>query len=140
MDDGIQITALAFFPGSSENDAIAGDHKGRLYVSQDSGTTWLQSRQIANAGAITSIAISPGLDSDDTFFVGTERSGIFKTIDGGESYVEANRGLPFSFRQKHFTFRTTGTSGPLIRKDEKNVLSIALSPTFEADGTVFATL
>jgi photosystem II stability/assembly factor-like uncharacterized protein len=139
IDDGIEITAIAFSPDLKRDQVFAGDHRGILYLSVDGGETWQQILQISDSGAITAIAISPSFSSDDTLFVGTEKDGIFKSVDGGASFAEANNSLSFTLRGKYATFRTS-TTGPAIRRSEKDVISIAISPDYEKDSTVLASM
>ena len=139
VDDDIKITAIAFSPDLKKDQVIAGDHRGVLYLSTDGGESWQQIFQIAGAGAITAIAISPAFSSDDTFFVGTETGGILRTSDGGASFIEVNEGLRFTMRGRFGTFRKSG-EGPIVRRDEKDIISIALSPDYKVDSTVFISM
>ena len=134
-----KITAIAFSPDLKKNHIIAGDHRGVLYLSTDGGEIWQQIYQFSSAGAITAIAVSTNFSLDGTFFVGTEKGGIFRTIDGGASFVEINEGLRFTTRGKYGTFRKS-EQGPIIRPDKKDIISIAISPDYEADSTVFVSM
>ena len=138
IEDGTQITAVAFSQGLGKDYVVAGSHQGALYLSTDSGDAWRQIYRIPNAGALTSIAVSPSFSSDNTFFVGTEKNGVFKTVDSGKSLTEVNQGLPFTVREKYGSFRKS-PNGPVIRKDEKSITFIAMSPDYETDSTVFAS-
>jgi photosystem II stability/assembly factor-like uncharacterized protein len=138
IDDGTKITALAFSPDLSGALVVSGDDRGRLYFS-DNGEVWQPAGQIPQAGAITVIAISPNFSSDGTFFIGTERGGVFRTVDGGASFVEVNEGLRFTIRGKYGTLRKS-KEGPIVRRDEKDIVSIALSPSYESDSTVFVSM
>jgi len=139
MDEGTKVTAIAFSPDLSKRHLLIGDHRGMLHLSTDGGETWHQAFRFSNAGAITSIAISPVFSSDDTFFVGTDQGGIFRTADGGVSFIEVNEGLRFTIRGRYGTLRKS-KEGPLVRRDEKTIISLAVSPNYAADSTVFATM
>jgi photosystem II stability/assembly factor-like uncharacterized protein len=139
IDDDNKVTAMAFSPDLKKDQVVIGDHKGILYFSTDSGDVWQQVFEFSRAGAITSITISPDFSSDGTLFVGTEKGGIFRTVDGGASFVEINEGLRFTIRGKYGTFRKSG-EGPFVRRDEKVITSIAMSPDYESDSTVFASM
>ncbi len=139
IDSDTRVTALAFSPDVNRDLVLAGDDRGWLYLSADNGEVWQKAFQFPAAGAITSIAISPDFSSDGTFFVGTERGGIFRTADGGVSFIEVNDGLRFTFRGEYTTFRKS-QEGPIVRRDEKAITSIAISPHYKADSTVFAAL
>jgi photosystem II stability/assembly factor-like uncharacterized protein len=139
LSDRSRISAIAFSPALRQGAVLAGDERGTLLHSTDHGESWEEAAQFPDAGAITAIAVSPGFATDGAFFVGTERGGIFKTVDGGDSFVEMNDDLRFTFRGKQATLRFS-KDGPLLRRDEKAIASIALSPDYETDATVFVTL
>lgn len=115
--DEEKITAIAFFPKTKENHILAGDHIGNLYLSKDRGQTWTLNFKDMDWGNVNAIAISPGFDADNSFFVGTEKMGAFKTIDGGVSFFQVNHGLP----------------------TQANIRSFAISPEYLNDNTIFAT-
>lgn len=85
----------------SDNIIFAGTTDG-VYKSSDQGATW----QLANQGlvvgtgpdaytpSIISMSISPAFKDDNTVLVGTYGGGIYKTVDGGVSWVAINNGLP----------------------------------------------
>lgn len=92
IDSNNKITAIAFSLDSKDR-VILGDRQGTLYFSSNEGDEWKQEFTLKNKGAIAAIAISPNFSSDQTFFVGTEKGGILKTVDGGLSFSEANQGI-----------------------------------------------
>jgi photosystem II stability/assembly factor-like uncharacterized protein len=92
FDNTASITAIAFSP-SNDSNIIIGDRQGKLHFSENRGDTWKTGTTIKNSGAITSIAFSPNVASDNTFFVGTETGGILKTVDGGSSFAKIDRGI-----------------------------------------------
>lgn len=139
IDGSIRVTAMAFSPDPDEGLMLVGDHRGMLRFSEDNGENWSRTLRIPDVGAITVIAVSPRFSSDGTFFVGTEKGGILRTADSGASFSGVNDGLPFTIRGKYGTLRKS-REGPVIRPDEKNIISIAISPDFEDDSTVFATM
>ncbi len=87
-----KIVAFGFSQESPEEIVIAND-QGILYFSQDGGEDWQQISQIKNSGLITSILFSPSFSKDKTFWLGTEKGGIFKTVNSGISFSEANHGI-----------------------------------------------
>jgi photosystem II stability/assembly factor-like uncharacterized protein len=139
IGDEIQVTAVTFSPDAKRDCAFVGDSRGVLYLSTDGGEGWQQIFRTSNAGAITSVAISPYFSSDGTLFVGTGKGGIFRSADGGVSFTEINEGLSFTLKGKYGTLRES-KDGPVIRRSEKDVISIAISPNYREDGTVFASL
>lgn len=107
------ITAIA----ASDNEyKLVGDAQGILDLSTDGGNVWRQRFQFLNSGAIRAIAISPNFSVDQTFFVGTAKGGIFKTVNGGTSFLAVNNGVL-----------------------DKNIKSLVLSPNYRTDATVFAS-
>jgi photosystem II stability/assembly factor-like uncharacterized protein len=112
-----KITALAFIPHTKGTQILAGDYAGRLHRSGDNGRTWHVIFQNSDWGAINCFAVSQGIESDKTFFVGTEKMGIFKTVDAGRFFLPVNRGL----------------------EGEMHIRSLAISPNFSTDKTIFAT-
>ena len=87
-----KITAIAFSPKGNDK-IVIGDNQGILYISNNQGEEWKQTASFNSSGAITSLAFSPNFNSDKTFWVGTEKEGIFQTVDGGISLTKANQGL-----------------------------------------------
>ena len=107
------------------------------------------------------LTISPGYATDTTIFVGTEEHGIFKSTDGGGSWVAVNTGLTISNVQAlaispgYATDQTifAGTAGGGVFKstdgggnwvavnaglEEMHVQALAISPDYETDQTIFA--
>ena len=116
LEDAIRITAIICFPMNTQDHVIAGDQNGVLYLSTNRGDTWKKYSTIAGCGAIRSIAIPSNFSSNDMFFVGTEECGVYKTVDGGNSFTEANSGI-FG----------------------KYITSILISPDYKTDSTIYAT-
>ncbi|MEQ8468879.1 WD40/YVTN/BNR-like repeat-containing protein [Coleofasciculus sp. E1-EBD-02] len=87
-----KITAIAFLP-ENKNKVIIGNNQGKLNLSSDGGESWQQLANFRQSGAVTAIAFSPNFSSDLTFFVGTEKAGIYKTVDQGQSFLNVNQGL-----------------------------------------------
>jgi photosystem II stability/assembly factor-like uncharacterized protein len=111
------VTAVSFFPPAKKWGVIAGDALGNIYLSADDGETWSKQFTKSEGGAIQAIAIPADLDSSQLYFLGTEKSGVYKTVDGGKTFVEVNRGLP----------------------ESANVMSIVVSPAYRNDKTVYLT-
>ena len=118
IDNSIKLTTIAYFSGLKKGHMLVGDHKGALYFSSDGGENWRQYFRIPNCGGITSIAVSPNVSSDNTWFVGTEKRGVYKTVDGGASFIAVNNGL--SERQLTIT-------------------SLVISPDYKKTSTIFAS-
>ncbi len=116
IDESVKLTSIAFIPDSENNSIIVGDIHGIIHVSYDIGEKWQRLFHLQNCGAITSIAVSPDFSSDRTFFVGTQRNGVYKTIDGGVSFEVVNN-----------------------RILDLNITDILLSPEFGKDSTIYAS-
>jgi photosystem II stability/assembly factor-like uncharacterized protein len=142
MGADVVVSALAFSRDLDAPAVLAGDREGVLYQSADGGQTWERRFEFSRAGGITAIALTPRFSvggTDGTFFVGTGEGGVFKSVDGGVSFAQANKGMSFTLKGRYGTFRASA-SGPMIRRSEKDVLSIAVSPDYDRDATVFASL
>ena len=63
---------------------------------------------------ILAIGVSPQFTNDRTIFAGTGRNGIFRSVDGGDTWEEITRGLYANF-----------------------VSTITFSPDYSRDQTVF---
>jgi photosystem II stability/assembly factor-like uncharacterized protein len=113
LNSNSKISAIAYFPDSKDR-IIVGDRQGTLYVSEDRGKVWKKGATIQGSGKITTIALSPNFATDKTFWVGTEKKGIFQTRDRGVTFTAANQGV----------------SGGAIQ-------DIAISPNYAKDLTVF---
>jgi photosystem II stability/assembly factor-like uncharacterized protein len=92
--DEAKITSLSFYPGPDNGNVFAGDSRGNLYHSADMGATWKIIFKDGTWGAINTIAIALGDDDNPIIFVGTEKSSVFKSIDGGASFVALSKGIP----------------------------------------------
>jgi photosystem II stability/assembly factor-like uncharacterized protein len=86
-----KITAITF--AGSANKIIIGDEQGYLYTSEDGGKNWHQLEAVKNSGAVTVIATSADFSADSTFWIGTEKKGIFQTDNNGKSFTDLNSGL-----------------------------------------------
>jgi photosystem II stability/assembly factor-like uncharacterized protein len=92
IDDNLKITAIAFNP-LLKDEIILGDNRGIIYLFNNQENSYQPLFTIKNAGAIKSIAVSPNFASDNTFWVGTEKGGIWQSSDSGITFTEVNKGL-----------------------------------------------
>jgi photosystem II stability/assembly factor-like uncharacterized protein len=117
---GLEDTTAVSFAADVDGLVFTGDASGALHksqdeTSQDGGTTWSSLPFKADkGGAIRSIAVSPRFSSDHTFFVGTEKAGVYRTTDGGSSFTRVDDGL-----------------------DDPKTISLAISPSFGTDRTLW---
>lgn len=119
------IKTLAISPAyASDHTVYAGLYGTGVYKSTDSGATWSAANTGINTLSILSLVISPAYATDRTIFAATTDglySGggphyhIYKSIDAGITWTLADSGL----------------SGAIT--------SLAISPAFTADQTLFAT-
>lgn len=83
------ITAISF-SSFNDKDILAGDNQGNLYVSQTGGKEWKTIKnKLENNQTITSLAFTP----DNTWFVGTNKEGLFKTADSGLTMTAISTGI-----------------------------------------------
>jgi len=134
IDTEVKVTAIAFSPDLNKNLIVIGDNESQVWLSDDEGETWKKSYRIPEGGTITTIAISEEVSKDGTVFIGTEQRGIFKTIDGGASFIEL-KGGPSGY-SVDFEHRWSFVQ---IRPPDKHVMSLALSPNYGQDKTVFVS-
>ena len=95
LESNIRITAISsFFDSKEEKDyLVAGDSQGILYFSDSGGNGWDKNFELVNNDEILAIEFSPDYLTDNTFFVGTKSQGLFRTVDGGVSFSNINKGL-----------------------------------------------
>lgn len=110
------MTAVVVSPGYEQDRTLLAGTQSGPYVSRDGGETWLAGRfQVGPTAALSALALSPAFPRDGIAFAGTVQDGIFRSNDRGESWHGWNFGLL-----------------------DLNVLTVAVSPAFEQDETVFA--
>jgi DNA-binding beta-propeller fold protein YncE/photosystem II stability/assembly factor-like uncharacterized protein len=119
------VQSLALSPRFlTEGMLFVGALFGQLYQSLDGGLTWQDLSAGLPAGAVwvRALALSPGFEKDDTLFAGLD-GGVVKSTDGGRTWRPVNAGLP-------------------LKDDGKppSVLSLAISPDYPSDGTLFVGL
>jgi uncharacterized membrane protein/photosystem II stability/assembly factor-like uncharacterized protein len=94
------VTALEFVGGEAEQ-LVLGDVEGNLFTSEDGGVSWVAKIGVDSGFAIESpisaIALLPNPGRDPTIptiLVGTSTAGVFKSVDGGGTWVAFSEGLP----------------------------------------------
>jgi gliding motility-associated-like protein len=93
-----RINAVAFHPTDS-NIIYAGAPAGGVWITKDGGTTWTTNTDSLATLGVSSIAIDP--QYPDTIYLGTgDRDasdsygrGIFKSTDGGQTWLQSNSGM-----------------------------------------------
>lgn len=115
----IRIMSLEPSPTfATDRTVFAGTLGEWVYRSINGGELWNQRIcPICLYPVIFSVAYSPNFASDRTVFLGSDGAGIYRSTDGGNSWQLKNEGLSYF---AHW------------------VPSMAVSPDFQNDGTVFA--
>ncbi|MDJ0729733.1 MAG: YCF48-related protein [Crocosphaera sp.] len=79
---------LAISPNyQSDRTVIAGTEQG-VYVTKDAGQTWvkLTEKSYGDDEYVEALAISPNYENDQTFVLSLRGKGLFKTVDGGQTF------------------------------------------------------
>jgi photosystem II stability/assembly factor-like uncharacterized protein len=109
-----QASSIAFLPDGSR--LVVGDSRGRVATSTDGGLTWDAVLTLHEGDAITAMAVGTTPDSGDALFAATESGRLFRSDDGGRSFISPGDGLP-----------------------DEEVRSLELSPDHASDATVWAS-
>jgi photosystem II stability/assembly factor-like uncharacterized protein len=91
IGDGIKVSAMGFSPDGKR--VATGIENGDLHVSGDFGETYGLMSSFRDSGGITSISLPLDSYTGQSFFVGTEKEGIFLAGDVGKPFKKINRGL-----------------------------------------------
>ena len=70
-----------------------GTDAGMLYISENGGTTWKQYGQFPAGKKITCLELPPGFSLDRLFFIGTEKEGVVRVLNGGTTFQKADGAL-----------------------------------------------
>jgi photosystem II stability/assembly factor-like uncharacterized protein len=108
---------------ASDNTIYLANRDGEIFKSIDKGVNF---SRIGDVGqSIYSLAISPDFTSDRTLYVGIS-GGVYKTVDGGETWQPASDGITVIERA--------------ISSDRRWIdpVNLAISPDYKVDGTVLA--
>ncbi|MEM9487323.1 MAG: YCF48-related protein, partial [Cyanobacteria bacterium P01_F01_bin.116] len=124
LSTDVPVGAISTIPGH----IIVGDQRGQLYSSTDAGQTWLNLATAASA--ITSVSV-PQPEDGDTFWVGTEGHGILQTLDGGQTLMAMNQGLPETTIQDIVSTSNPDNDRPIL------YASTANAGVFYSDGNTW---
>ncbi len=105
---------LAISPNYQEDRTVLAGTAQGLFVTQDEGTSWRKLAGIAYGGDsyIETIAISPNYQSDQTFLISVRGEGLFKTVDGGTTFLRIGDYLtgPINFSPSYSVDQTIFSS------------------------------
>jgi len=120
-------TNLAISPDFARDGTVfAGTFDG-LYVTRDGGATWseVDAPPLARGSRVEALSVSPSYRQDHTLLVSVGGVGLFRSTDGGESFVAVGRDLIEANRDVADYTNPTGRP-------------IQFSPSYAADHTIFA--
>jgi len=121
---GKWIEGLALSPDYPTDGTVFAATSDYVYRSADRGETWERLQAGMTNRIVSAIAVSPRFTSDRTVFIGTRGgfgNGVLVSTDGDETWREIN-------------------SGFLATIEHVSVRSLAVSPDYGNDRTVFAGL
>ncbi len=123
-EESWSVQSLVLSPRFPTDGMLLGALFGQLHQSLDGGFTWQDLSADLPAGTVwvRALVLSPDFESDGTLFAGLDE-GVIKSTDGGRTWRPVNAGLP-------------------LKDDGKlpSVLSLAISPDYASDGTLFVGL
>ena len=150
-----------------ENELYKSEDHGESWALISGGLPSPRSPQLWGAGGLVSVAFSPHYASDQTLLAGFSMwnigSGIYKSTDGGRIWRLASRGLSdlqvqevafaadgtaFARTTRHGLFKSTDGGDHWTALEEpqtdrptsRHARTLAISPDYAADGTLFLSL
>jgi len=162
----VTTAALAVSPAFENDGCLFAGVPGGVLRSSDGGQTWHAAGLGTPPPFVSVLAVSPDFANDGTLFAGTLEDGVFRSADGGSHWAAWNFGLldlnvlcmvvspDFARDETLFVgvesglYRST-TGGRAWREpaadrhgpqpaDFAPVLSLAISPHYATDGTLWA--
>jgi photosystem II stability/assembly factor-like uncharacterized protein len=86
------VYSLAISPDFARDETLFAGTESALYYSYNGALAWKQLDFPEEAAPILSLAISPHFAEDQTLYAGTEEQGLYRSVDGGQSWQKT--GLP----------------------------------------------
>jgi len=84
LTENVSVTGFAEIAGMANQDyVIAGDTDGNVWRSNDNGRLWEIAHELADVGAVTSVA---GLANH--VYAGAENGGLYQSTDGGYTFTQ----------------------------------------------------
>lgn len=121
---------LAISPAYGRDGTVFAGTQAGLFVSRDRGRTWSELTQapLSTTSTVEAVAVSPSYQDDHTLLVsvgGVEGEGLYRSTDGGSSFVAVGSDLIDANRVIADFSNPTGTP-------------IQFAPSFAHDRTIFA--
>lgn len=127
------ITLMKMSPNYHNDNTLMIAIRNNLLRSNDGGNSWKRLvNGLSYTSQLTSIAIPDDFDESKIIFVATENEGIFKSEDGGESWMhmgEKSRSLsinqvhiPKNYKEKQMLFLTSRQGGLFKMQSDGNGL------------------
>lgn len=156
----LPTTSVATSPQHPADGFILAGTSGAILRSTDRGATWQIAQLPTPPPIVVALASSPNFEEDAVVFAATAEDGVFRSSDGGRSWVAWNFGLldlnlgclavspGYATDETLFAGAESGvyrsTNGARAWRelafpvDAAPVLSLAISEHFAVDGTVWA--
>jgi photosystem II stability/assembly factor-like uncharacterized protein len=115
VPSGFPASAVIVSPRVQSRYSVFAGVPGAVIRSIDSGSSWTISALASPPPFVSALAVSPNYEADGVIFAATLEDGIFRSEDHGVNWQAWNFGL-----------------------FDLSILSVALSPAFAEDRTVFA--
>jgi photosystem II stability/assembly factor-like uncharacterized protein len=158
LGEALPTLAAAVAPGPEQ--VVFAGYNGGLLHSEDGGETWTNATFSAPAPAFAALCVSPNYAEDGLVWAGTLADGVYYSTDRGEHWKTGSLGLidmnilclgvSPNFRRQPMVFAGAQSGLFCSRNAGRSwrevdlpcgydaVLSLALSPGFEQNGTLLA--
>ncbi|MEM7794864.1 MAG: hypothetical protein AAF579_10485 [Cyanobacteria bacterium P01_C01_bin.118] len=122
LEDGLKLK-LAISPNYGEDQTLWLGSTNGLLQSQDGGMTWaMVTGPYGDTPYIEAVAASPDYGTDQTLLVSVRGKGLFKSADGGMSFVAVgDPALPMA----------------IVTNFEYGAMPLVFSPNYASDKTIF---
>jgi hypothetical protein len=149
------IRSIVLSPNYAYDLTVFAGSYGGVYKSTNGGASWATSNSGLPAGTTywCQLGISPNFATDKTIYVGNLMSGgVYKSVNAGQSWSAYNTGLTVGsinavavvpggaayLAAVGGVYKYSASGWTRISATMTSVASLAVSPSFAADGTIFA--